>query len=142
MIGKAVSEMTIGQSASFTKTITETDITLFAGITGDFNPVHINDEYAKESMFKKRIAHGMLSGSLFSTVLGTQLPGAGSIYLGQELKFTKPVFIGDTITATVKVIELNIEKNKVILETIATNQNNDIVIKGTATLLPPKKVQV
>lgn len=138
MKGKTINEMNIGDSASFSKTITDADVKMFAGITGDFNPVHINKEFAKETMFKDRIAHGMLVASLFSTVLGTQLPGEGAIYVGQEVKFTKPVYLEDTITATVTVSELNIEKNRVVLETIATNQNGDVVIKGSATLMPTK----
>ena len=138
MKGKTINEIKIGDTASFAKTITDFDVKMFAGITGDFNPVHINKEFAKETMFKDRIAHGMLVASLFSTVLGTQLPGEGAIYLGQELKFTKPVYIEDTITATVTVTEINIEKNRVVLETIATNQNGDVVVKGNATLMPTK----
>lgn len=138
MKGKTINEMNIGDSASFAKTITDADVKMFAGITGDFNPVHINKEFAKETMFKDRIAHGMLVASLFSTVLGTQLPGEGAIYMGQEVKFTKPVYLEDTITATVTVTELNVEKNRVVLETIATNQNGDVVIKGSATLMPTK----
>lgn len=138
MKGKTIHEMKIGDSASFSKTITDFDVKMFAGITGDFNPVHINKEFAKETMFKDRIAHGMLVASLFSTILGTQLPGEGAIYAGQELKFTKPVYLDDTITATVTVSELDVEKNRVTLETIATNQNGEVVIKGFAKLMPTK----
>lgn len=138
MKGKTVHEMKIGDSASFSKTITDFDVKMFAGITGDFNPVHIDKEFAKNTPFKDRIAHGMLVASLFSTVLGTQLPGEGAIYTGQELKFTKPVYIEDTITAIVTVTELDVEKNRVVLETIATNQNGDVVIKGFAKLMPTK----
>ena len=89
-------------------------------------------------MFGKRIAHGMLSAGFISAVLGTMLPGPGTIYMGQELRFTKPVAIGDTITATVTVAEMIIEKNRVILDTVCTNQNGEIVIKGKATVMPPK----
>jgi 3-hydroxybutyryl-CoA dehydratase len=138
MKGKTVHEMKIGDSSSFSKTITDFDVKMFAGITGDFNPVHIDKEFAKNTMFKDRIAHGMLAASLFSTVLGTQLPGEGAIYTGQELKFTKPVYLEDTITATVTVTELDVEKNRVVLETIATNQNGEVVIKGFAKLMPAK----
>jgi len=138
MKGKTVHEMKIGDSASFSKTITDFDVKMFAGITGDFNPVHIDKEFAKNTLFNDRIAHGMLIASLFSTVLGTQLPGEGAIYAGQELKFTKPVYLEDTITATVTVTELDVEKNRVVLETIATNQNGDVVIKGFAKLMPTK----
>ena len=136
MKGKTIHQISVGDSATFAKTITDADVKLFAGISGDNNPVHINKEYAKNTMFKDRIAHGMLVASLFSTILGTQLPGEGAIYVGQDLKFTKPVYLEDTITATVTVTEVFVEKNRVVLETIAKNQHGDVVIKGTATLMP------
>ena len=138
MKGITIGEMKIGDSASFTKTVTETDIYLYAGVSGDFNPAHINQVEAEKGMFGRRIAHGMLSAGFISTVLGTQLPGPGTIYMGQELRFTKPVYIGDTITATVTVAEMIPEKNRVKLETVCTNQNGDVVIKGIATVMPPK----
>ena len=135
---KTINDIQVGDSASFTKTVTETDIILYAGISGDFNPAHINAEAAKESMFGQRIAHGMLSAGFISNVLGTQLPGPGTIYLGQELKFVKPVFIGDTVTATATVTERIVEKNRLKLETVVKNQNGDVVITGVATVMPPK----
>lgn len=135
---RTIETIQVGDSASFTKTVTETDIILYAGVSGDFNPAHINAEYANASMFGQRIAHGMLSAGFISNVLGMQLPGPGTIYLGQELKFVKPVFIGDTVTATATVIERIEEKNRLVLETIVTNQNGDAVIKGKATVMPPK----
>ena len=138
MKGITIGEMKIGDSASFTKTISETDIYLYAGISGDFNPAHVNQTEAEKGMFGKRIAHGMLSAGLISAVLGTLLPGPGTIYMGQELRFTKPVAIGDTITATATVAELIPEKNRAILDTVCTNQNGDVVIKGKATVMPPK----
>ena len=138
MKGITINEMKIGDSASFTKTVTDTDVYMFAGITGDFNPAHVNQVEAEKGMFGKRIAHGMLSAGFISAVLGTMLPGPGTIYMGQELRFTKPVAIGDTITATVTVAETIIEKNRVILDTVCTNQNGEIVIKGKATVMPPK----
>ncbi|MBV1758113.1 MAG: MaoC family dehydratase [Dethiosulfatibacter sp.] len=122
----------------FVKTISESDVYLFAGITGDFNPAHINEEYARESVFKTRIAHGMLTASLISTVLGTKLPGPGTIYLSQDTKFLKPVLIGDTIAAIVKIVDLNKEKNKVKLETICINQKNETVLEGFALVKAPK----
>lgn len=128
----------IGQSASFSKTISETDVYLFAGITGDLNPAHVNQAAASQTMFGGRIAHGMLSAGLISTVLGMYLPGPGTIYLGQELKFTRPVRFGDTVTATATIVEINAAKNILKLETIVTNQNGEIVIKGMATVMPPK----
>ncbi len=138
MKGKTIKELKLGDSAEFAKTITETDVYLYAGITGDINPAHINETVAKDSMFKGRIAHGMLTAGLVSAVLGVQLPGPGTIYLSQELKFTAPVRFGDTIKATVKVTEIIEEKNRVKLETICTNQNNDVVLKGFALVMPPR----
>ncbi|WP_418965515.1 MaoC family dehydratase [Cetobacterium sp.] len=129
------SDLKIGMKESISKTITETDIILFAGITTDVNPAHINEEYAKTTMFKHRIAHGMLGAGLISAVLGTRLPGEGSIYLGQELKFLAPVYAEDTVTATVQIIELIPEKNRVILKTVCTNQDGIEVITGKATLM-------
>lgn len=128
-------DLKIGMKESISKTITETDIILFAGITTDVNPAHINEEYAKTTMFKHRIAHGMLGAGLISAVLGTRLPGEGSIYLGQELKFLAPVYAEDTVTATVQIIELIPEKNRVILKTVCTNQDGIEVITGKATLM-------
>ena len=139
MKGITISEMQAGDSASFTKTVTETDVILYAGITGDFNPAHVDDVEAKKGMFGGRIAHGMLSAGFISNVLGTTLPGPGTIYMGQELRFTKPVFIGDTVTATVTVQELNLEKNRVKLETVVKNQDGEDVITGFATVMPPRE---
>ena len=138
MKGITISEMKVGDSASFTKTVSEHDVYTYAGVSGDFNPAHVNEVEAQKGMFGKRIAHGMLSAGFISTVLGTQLPGPGTIYMGQELRFTKPVFFGDTITATVTVVELIPEKNRAILDTVCTNQNGEVVIKGKATVMPPK----
>lgn len=138
MKGITIAEMKVGDSASFTKTVTETDVVLYAGISGDFNPAHINDEEAKKGMFGRRIAHGMLSAGFISNVLGTTLPGPGTIYMGQELRFTKPVFIGDTVTATLTVHEMIPEKNRAKLETVVTNQRGEVVITGMATVMPPK----
>ncbi|SDF81868.1 3-hydroxybutyryl-CoA dehydratase [Thermoanaerobacter thermohydrosulfuricus] len=138
-MGKTINELKIGDKDYFEKTITETDVYLYAGITGDFNPAHINQVASEKTMFKGRIAHGMLTAGLISAVLGTKLPGPGTIYLGQELKFTKPVRIGDTIKAEVEVVEIIPEKNRVILKTICTNQNNEVVLEGMATVLAPKE---
>ena len=138
MKGLTMQEIHLGDSASFSKTITEADITLFAGVTGDFNPAHMNAVEAAAGMFGQRIAHGMLSAGFISNVLGNYLPGPGTIYMAQELNFVKPVFIGDTVTATATVVERIEEKNRLKLETVVTNQNGDVVIKGTATVMPPK----
>lgn len=125
----------IGKTASFAKTITEYDIYTFAGVTGDFNPVHVNEEEAKKSVFGHRIAHGMLTGSLISTVLGNKLPGEGTVYLEQNLRFTAPVYIGDTCTASVTVMEvLNQEKGIYRLETKVANQNGQTVSEGYAVV--------
>lgn len=133
-----IQEMKIGDHASVTKTVSETDVYLFAGITGDLNPAHTNEVAASKTMFKTRIAHCMLGAGFISAVLGMYLPGPGTIYMGQELKFTKPVHIGDTVTATATVEEIILEKNRVILDTTVVNQDGEIVIKGKATVMPPK----
>ena len=136
--GKTIHELEVGQAASFTKTITETDVYNYAGVTGDFNPAHINESFAKNTMFKGRIAHGMLAAGLISTVLGTRLPGPGCIYVSQDLKFTAPVRFGDTITARAEVEKVNVEKNRVELKTTCTNQKDEVVLKGKAELMPTK----
>jgi len=136
--GKTIQELEVGQAASFTKTITETDVYNYAGVTGDFNPAHINESFAKNTMFKGRIAHGMIAAGLISTVLGTRLPGPGCIYVSQDLKFTAPVRFGDTITARVEVEKVNVEKNRVELKTVCTNQKDEVVLKGKAELMPTK----
>lgn len=128
-------EIQVGDKASMAKTVTEYDVYTFAGVTGDFNPVHINSEFAKNTMFKERIAHGMLSAGFISAVLGTTLPGANTIYMGQELSFKAPVKIGDTVTATVEVIEKIEAKNRLILRTTVTNQDGLIVTDGKATVM-------
>ncbi len=138
MAGKTINEMCVGDAAEFAKTVSEADVYNFAGVTGDFNPAHINEEYAKGTLFKKRIAHGMLSAGFISTILGTQLPGAGAIYMKQELKFLAPVYIGDTITARCEVVEIIAEKKRVILRTTCENQDGTLVIDGTAVMMPPK----
>lgn len=128
----------VGQTASVTRTISESDVYLFAGITGDQNPAHTNEEYAKTTHFKTRIAHGMLSAGLISAVLGMHLPGPGTIYTGQTLKFLAPVHIGDTITATAEIKSLDLERNRVVLTTTCTNQEGTVVVTGEATALLPK----
>ncbi|AHF06188.1 MaoC family dehydratase [Desulfitobacterium metallireducens] len=130
----AYADMNVGDSASLSKTVTESDILSYAGLTMDFNPVHVNAEYAKESIFKERIAHGMLSAGFISAVLGTTLPGPNSIYLGQELKFTAPVKIGDTVTATATITEKKDEKRLLKLKTIVTNQRGEVVVDGNAVI--------
>lgn len=138
MKGKTIDQISIGDKASFQKTITETDVYLYAGITGDINPAHINEEVSKDTMFKGRIAHGMLTAGLVSAVLGVQLPGPGTIYMGQELRFTAPVKFGDTIKAEVEVIERDEEKNRLKLKTTCYNQDNKVVLEGVAKVMPPR----
>ena len=127
-------ELTIGKTAEFSKTITDSDVMTFAEVTGDFNPVHVDEAAAKKTRFGGRIAHGMLSAGLVSAAIGNKLPGAGSIYLGQTLRFTLPVRIGDTITATITVTEI-LPKRRVKLSTICTNQNGEKVLDGEATVM-------
>ncbi len=138
MKGKTIDELNVGQTASFTKTVSESDVYLFAGITGDFNPAHVNETYAKKTAFKTRIAHGMLSAGLISNVLGNQLPGPGTIYMQQQLNFRAPVAIGDTVTATVEVIEILRGKKRVRLKTVCTNQDDVVVLDGEALISPPR----
>lgn len=138
MKGKTIKEISVGDRASFSKTISESDVYTYAGLTGDLNPAHINQTYAGKTMFKKRIAHGLLSAGLISTVLGMKLPGPGTIYLKQDLKFTAPVYFGDTITAEVEVIAKDEEKNRLTLKTICRNQEGKVIIKGEALVMPPK----
>lgn len=133
-----IQDMKVGDSASMSKTVAESDVYLFAGITGDQNPAHVNEAASSQTPFGGRIAHGILSAGFISAVLAMKLPGPGTIYLGQELKFTKPVRFGDTVTATCTVSELLPEKNIVKLDTTCTNQNGETVIKGMATVMPPK----
>ena len=121
MQGYTIDEMEIGQKATFSKTISESDVYMFAGVTGDVNPAHVNEAYAQTTPFKTRIAHGILSAGLISAVLGTQLPGPGAIYASQTLKFTAPVRIGDTITATATVKELIPERNRAVIETVSVS---------------------
>jgi 3-hydroxybutyryl-CoA dehydratase len=128
-------DIKVGDKATFSKTISEADIYNFAGVSGDFNPVHINEEFAKNGFFKTRIAHGFLCASFISTVLGTKLPGPNTIYLSQELQFKAPVKIADTLTAECEVIE-KIDKKKILkLKTTVYNQTGVPVIEGTATVL-------
>jgi len=133
----AYEDIKIGDNASFSKTITEYDIYAFAGVTGDLNPAHIDEEYSKKTMFKGRIAHGMLSVGFISAVLANRLPGPGTIYLSQNVKFKAPVRIGDTVTATCTVKDKDDEKRRITLETTVANQNGVAVIDGTAVVMLP-----
>ena len=129
-------DIEVGQKSTLSKTITIADIQAYAEVTEDRNPIHLDEEFAKTTMFKERIAHGMLTAGFFSAIFGTQLPGVNTIYLKQALEFTAPVKIGDTITAEVEVVE-KMEKNKLRFTTIARNQKGDIVVKGEALVKKP-----
>ncbi|HON99864.1 MAG TPA: MaoC family dehydratase [Syntrophales bacterium] len=139
MIGKTMDEIALGETAEFAKTVSETDVYLYAGITGDLNPAHVNEAYAADTFFKGRIAHGMLTAGFISAILGTRLPGPGTIYIRQELNFLAPVRMGDTITARVEVVEKIPEKNRLRLRTTCTNQAGKMVLDGEAVVMPPKK---
>jgi 3-hydroxybutyryl-CoA dehydratase len=128
-------DIQIGDKASFTKTVSESDVYQFAGITGDFNPIHINSEYANQTMFKERIAHGILTTGFISTVIGTKLPGPDTIYLSQKVDFKAPVKIGDTVTAEVEVLEKKDRKKIIRLRTIVKNQLDEIVVDGEAVVM-------
>ena len=126
----------VGQTAEFRKTVTETDVVLFAGITGDMNPAHLDQTYAEQSRFGGRIAHGMLSAGFISAVLAMKLPGPGTIYLEQTLRFVKPVRIGDTVAARVEILEL-MPKRRVRCLTTCANQDGETVLEGEALVLVP-----
>lgn len=130
-------EFKIGQSATITKKITNDDVKSFADLVGDYNPVHLDDTYAKNSIFGKKIVHGMFGASLISAVIGMKLPGPGAIYLSQSLNFNKPVYIDDTIEAKVTVMDVKEKKNKLILtlNTICKNSSDEVVIDGQAVML-------
>ena len=130
-----IDELQVGQAAEMAKTVTEADIALFAGVTGDFNPVHVDAVAAAQSRFGERIAHGMLSAGFISAVIAMRLPGPGSIYLSQSLRFTKPVRIGDTVTTRVEVVEVIAPKRRLRLATVCRNQNGETVVEGEAVVM-------
>jgi len=131
-----IDELEVGMSASYSQTITDADIKSFAAISGDNNPVHMDDVYAKNSRFKKRIAHGLLSASFFSALFGTKLPGKGCVYVSQTLNFRRPVYLGDTITAIIIIKSINKEKKRVFFETIC-KANSKVVIDGSSEIFIP-----
>ncbi|WP_312486313.1 MaoC family dehydratase [Stutzerimonas nitrititolerans] len=134
------SALEVGQKASFEKTIGERDIQLFAAMSGDRNPVHLDAEFARGTLFKERIAHGMLSGALISAAVACTLPGPGTIYLGQTMRFARPVRIGDTVTVHVEILE-KLPKNRVRVGTNVTNQNGELVVEGEAEVLAPRRAE-
>jgi 3-hydroxybutyryl-CoA dehydratase len=132
--GYYIEDLSIGMSASHAKTVTEADVILFAGISGDDNPMHTNEEFASDTLFSGRIVHGMFSAALISAVLGTRLPGPGCIYVTQILKFKAPVRIGDTVTATATVKEIDADRRRVMLETVC-NVKGKMVLDGEALMM-------
>lgn len=137
--GKTIDQINVGDSAEFTKTITESDVYIYAGVTGDLNPAHVDEVYARKTFFKTRIAHGMLLAGFISGILGTKLPGPGTIYVKQELRFLAPVPIGNTVTVRVKVTTVNHNHNRLIFKTTCINQDGVLVLDGEAVVSPPKK---
>jgi acyl dehydratase len=132
----SIEELTIGMEISYSQTITDADVKAFAGISGDNNPIHMSDEYAEKSRFKKRIAHGLMSASYFSALFGTKIPGPGCVYVSQSLVFLKPVYLNDTVTATVTVKDINMEKRRVFFNTVC-KVGHEVVIDGEAELYVP-----
>ncbi|GAB4324282.1 MAG: MaoC family dehydratase [Promethearchaeota archaeon] len=132
-------EINVGDRASHAKTITETDVVTFAGLSGDFNPLHVNEEFAKNTRFKRRVVHGCISAALISAVLGMKLPGPGALYVSQTVNFRKPVFIGDTLTATAEVVEKFTKKDGTLkflrIKTTVTNQEEAVVTDGEALVI-------
>ena len=128
------SDISLGQTAEVVHTITKEDIQVFGDLSGDYNPLHFNEEWAAKTIFKGRIAHGLLTASFISTAIGMKLPGPGTIYLGQKINFKHPVRIGDTITARVEVIDKNDDKQQITLNTICTNQEGRVVLDGEALI--------
>jgi 3-hydroxybutyryl-CoA dehydratase len=136
--GHFIEDLSVGQSASYTKTVTEADIVKFAEVSGDNNPVHLDEAFAQTTMFKGRIAHGMLSAGFISTVIGTKLPGSGTIYMSQTLRFKAPVRIGDTVTATCTITEIMPEKRRAVLNTVC-KVGDTVVIEGEALVMVPAR---
>ncbi len=136
-----IEDLSVGMSASYAKTVTDEDIVRFADISGDINPVHLDQAYAEKTMFKGRIAHGMLSAAFISTVFGTRLPGAGCIYLSQSLKFKAPVKIGETVEATVTVTAIDAEKRRVTFQTVC-RVGDKVVVDGEALLMVPSRERI
>ena len=136
--GFYVEDLMVGMSAAYTKTVTDADLVLFAGVSGDINPMHVDQEYARKTMFQGRIAHGMLTASFISAVLGTKLPGPGCIYVSQNLKFKAPVRPGDTVRAKVTVKAIDLERGRVTVDTVCSVADKP-VIEGEAVLMVPRK---
>ena len=138
MNGLFLEDLKVGQSAMFGRTVTDADIAAFAGVSGDTNPIHLHDGFARTTRFGRRIAHGMLSGSFISTVIGTKLPGPGAVYVSQTMAFMAPVMIGDTITAVATVTAIDEKRRRVTLKTQCLN-GEKVVIDGEAVVLVPRR---
>lgn len=136
--GYYIEDLKEGQTAVYSKTITETDIVIFAGLSGDTNPVHLDEVYAQDTMFKGRIAHGLLSGGFISAVLGTKMPGPGTIWVSQMFKFKAPVKAGDTVRARATITEINLERKRVKLKTVCT-VGDKVVVDGEADVMVPSR---
>ncbi len=136
----AYDELTVGQQATFSKLVTENDIMMFASMSGDRNPVHLDADYAAGTMFKERIAHGMFSGALISAAVACELPGPGTIYLGQQMEFKLPVKLGDELTVQLEILE-KLPKFRVRIMTRVVNQRDEIVVDGEALIIAPRKAQ-
>jgi len=138
MIKKRFEDIGIGEKATFSKTMTESDIFAFSAVTGDFNPIHVNAEFAKDTIFKQRVVHGMLTAGLIDQTL-TNIGGAGNIHLSQFVKFTAPVFIGDTVTVVSEVVSKDPAKNRLTVKSVVTNQEGKAVLEGEALIMIPRE---
>ena len=136
-IGKTIGELNVGDKAYFAKTLTESDMMLFAGITGDLNQLPVNEEFAKRTHFGKRIAHGMLTAGFISNVLGMKLPGFGTVINKLKVSFTAPVFLSDTIEICVELVEIRTAENRVAFKATAINQHDKVVLQGSGEVTPP-----
>lgn len=136
--GISIEEIQIGMSVSYSQTITDVDVKQFSGISGDRNPIHLDEEFAKKSRYKQRIAHGLISGSFFSALFGTKLPGPGCVYVSQTFNFKRPVYLGDTVTAIATVKEVDLTKSRVFFDTVCQVRGK-VVIDGVAELYIPQK---
>lgn len=135
---KTIDEIRVGDRASITRTFSEADVFAFAGVSQDVNPVHVDRHFARDTIFKQRVVHGMFTASMISAVLANELPGVGTIYLGQTLKFTAPVFFGDTIVTEVEVSQVDREKGRVVLNATLKNQRGELVLSGESKVLAPR----
>jgi 3-hydroxybutyryl-CoA dehydratase len=135
--GKTLKELSVGESFQYTTAVTEEMVDKFAEATGDSNPVHLDEDFARQTIFKTRVAHGLLSAGLVSSVLGTRFPGVGTIYISQTLEFKRPVFIGDEITIRLTVLDKDPDRNRLRLETVCLNQKGKVVLTGQAVVMPP-----